>query len=341
MLPIYNICSDRLVDPEEMKIMAVTGSGLFRLPLEIRQEIYLIYLKTAYRPSPWMIYKHERHDRSPPRTPLGAVSKQFRREVLEVVERQRNFCYRVSSQESDFDGLARLYSRFFYRKLSFAEIPHLTIEIYPPHPDRPIDLEYIWKRVAGLCLELHAAPHLGDLTVCFMEDEIAKWSIGGVPNITMAVSPGDYASVDVDLILEALALITNVPRCTIHIPASCDSWNPLQDSAQRTEDSMTNLPPYPHSIARENCELLAEDFKAGEYLLKVMTGMRSAAKLEGFYGSNAKLTEQTLYRFEQIWPFMNLTNGGRDYLKYQAWSWGEGANNEREVYSRQGIPSWL
>ena len=82
------------------------SSCFFRLPLELRREVYLQYLMTTYNPPAWMIYKHTRIDQSPPKSPVVGVSKQFQEELTSVVRQQRNFCYRISSQEATFDGLA-------------------------------------------------------------------------------------------------------------------------------------------------------------------------------------------------------------------------------------------
>ena len=150
-------------DPQTM-----ADTGFFRLPLELREEIYLSYLHVSNRPTPWMLYRHTRTDPSPQKSPLGSVSKQFREEMLEVLRRQRNFCYRISPKEATFDRLTLAHCRVLGKELPYTGNPHLKIEIYPPHPDRPIDIVHIWRRVHTLCNRISTTLVIENLSIHFM-----------------------------------------------------------------------------------------------------------------------------------------------------------------------------
>lgn len=120
-----------------------------------------------------MIYRHTHTDGSREEIPSFGVNKQFNEELSYVLENQRKFCYRISSQEANFDGLALACFRILKRHRSFDEIQDLTVEIYPPHPDRPIDMLHIWKRVKKFYDDLRAASVIPRLSLHFIEDEIA------------------------------------------------------------------------------------------------------------------------------------------------------------------------
>lgn len=249
-------------------------TSFFRLPLELRENIYVHHLITSFRPTPWMIYKHTYTDTSPPTTPFIGVNKQFYDELFDVLAHQQEFCYRVSSQEATFDGVALSCFRVLKHRRSYNEMKDLTIEIYPPHPDRPIDMVFIWNRVQSFCEDLRTASIIPSLSIHFMEDEIAAWSTKNKPNNTMHVMLLDEqtTSCDVGFILDVFARLTDVRKSTILLPPSLTNHEDLQNFAQGVQDSVSNTHPFTQEMVEMHYELLIEDIDFNQWLIEAATG---------------------------------------------------------------------
>ena len=326
--------------------------GFFQLPLELRQEIYFHYLRATSVPTLWMIYRHTRIDNSPRHSPLGAVSKQFRTEVVDVLEKQQNFCYRITSQEASFDKLAISCSRLFDRTLSYSAIPHLTVNIYPPHPDRPIDMSHIWKRVQRFCNDFGAAPIKRALSIHFMEDEIARWSTDGEPHDTLKLTlldrVNDTIQCDVTYILDLFACLIDV-QISIHLPPSLQACAHLQHYAAAIEEPTTEPTPWDQELAEFDCELIADEIEEAESRLKLETGRKSVEKLDAFYdsgiGNMPRISEKTMAKFQEIWPYIDELDEiepGKYPWMYTAWSiYLPKEDDEWEAEMRNGKPSWL
>lgn len=355
---IHQITPKRSTFLPDMSTAVAANAVFFRFPLELRRNIYFQYLIAMYRPSPWMLYKHTRKDWSPFDPSLFRVNLQIQREMVDVTRQQRRFCYRISSQEATFDGLALLCFRILDKTFRYEEIQHLTVEIYPPHPDRPIDMVHIWRRVQKFYEELRAAHVIPHLSISFMEDKIAKWSTNAQPHNTMetmqyTTRPKQSTNCDIGFILDAFARLTNVKEAAIHLPTTLEAHEDLQLYAQGVRDSMTNVHPFDQTLVEVNYELLIYDIENNEPDIRVATGKRSAAKLEAFYGDDPRLTDATLKRFQDLWPHIDdLGADGQDgadrYL-----DWGpihsidyeciaeDSTDTERLAESEYGKPSWL
>ncbi|KAL9123457.1 MAG: hypothetical protein Q9217_007102, partial [Psora testacea] len=269
----------------------------------------------------WMIYRHTRVDQCPSQKPPVGVNTQFDKELCDVLRLQRNFCFRISSQGAGFDELALSCFRVLHRTLSHDEIPHLRVEIHPPHPDRPVDMVYIWRGVQKLCQDLRAASIIRSLEISFMEDGTALWSTNSIAHESMGVMPWakNPANCDVSSILDNFARLTNVTRAEIHLPNSLEEDpSDLQWFAQAIEDSITGVDPFNQEAVKTSYELLVEDIDRNEPDIKAATGRKSAAKLEAFYGESPRLTCVTLQKFQDLWPHLDDIGleGAEKYLDW-------------------------
>ncbi len=152
---------------------------LRKLPLEVRRKIYWHYLVDTRNPSAKIIYLTKLNDdwRDPP-SPLLLVNSQVRAEILDLVKKWP-INIRVTHQGIHFNSLAETCFIAQPRSRDYGSIPHLVIDIWPPHPDRPTDLIDIWRHLRKLRAELIAIPLLQRLTFFFAENEMATWTYDG------------------------------------------------------------------------------------------------------------------------------------------------------------------
>ena len=140
--------------PDETKAVQ---TSLLQLPLELRRMIYWRSILVARRPTPEQVHQRNvgaiREDIS---SPLLGVNKQVRAEVLDVLKK-RPFTMRVTSYGAGFDMLGLSCFIAQQRPRSYCDLPHLVIDIWPPHPDRPIEMYYIRCRLREIREELRAA----------------------------------------------------------------------------------------------------------------------------------------------------------------------------------------
>ena len=128
--------------------------------------------------------------------------------------------YGIISQEATSGGLVFSCFQGLKRCMNYNETQSLTVETYPPHPNGPIDMFHIWKRVGNFGNDLRAARVKASLSIHLMGDEIAAWSTKVKPHETMRLMLWDEQSTncDVGYGLDAFARLVNVTRSTIHPP---------------------------------------------------------------------------------------------------------------------------
>ena len=152
---------------------------LRQLPLELRRKIYQHNLVATRNPSPKAIYLKKVPDgsREPP-SPLLLVNSQVRTEVLDLVQIWPIFL-RVTHQGIQFGSMAETCFIAQQRSRDYGSIPHLVVEIWPPHPDRPTDTIDIWRHLRKLRAELRAVPLLQRISFLFADNEMASWTHNG------------------------------------------------------------------------------------------------------------------------------------------------------------------
>ena len=125
-------------------------SPLLRLPLELRSWIYKYNLMLSRCPSPEDVYSKVLCEvwKDIP-SPLLAVNRQVRDEVCEILRRECAISLRVTGQGINFDSLA-LSSFTAYQQCTFTgNIRRLRIEVWAPHPERPVKLTISGKTCDG------------------------------------------------------------------------------------------------------------------------------------------------------------------------------------------------
>ena len=128
--------------------------NFFQLPLELRQQIYIHYLRATYLP------------------------------VLPTKHRRRS-CHSVFYHHSIRDIDAISDSEIDQSTLSSTELPTLIIEIDPRTSDSlmgpQVNMRYLWHSTQRLCDDLRRAPLILSLSIHFLKGETAKWSSNGKP----------------------------------------------------------------------------------------------------------------------------------------------------------------
>ena len=194
----------------------------FCLPLELRRMIYIQSIGLSRSPNPEDIYKKNlRTIWEDLPSPLLSVNKQIRAEMFDLLHKCF-FTLRVTSHGATFDmlGLTCFITQSLSR--SYSGLPDLKIEIWPPHPDRPIEMFYIHCHLRLLRDTLRAASHIPKLRIWFLENNIAKWTQAGGQLRFDLSDPGENDPLYSDLakVLDHFACITNVTEVKIRLPPS-------------------------------------------------------------------------------------------------------------------------
>lgn len=230
------------------------GARFLALPSELRLQVYDSYFSQSSRPDAREIYSDVLPSRNNSNATLSLllVSKQVSEEVLDLLRKRQQYVYRITGQRAGFDDLAMACLRA--RKIKpddyCASIPHLRVEIYPPHPDRPTDMIIILKSVQDLCEQFLAVDRLRHVSVVFVENEIASWSADG--NLRMSIVRDvwrwDLYERDLYVVLYLLPSVNNVTKATIELPDSvsddddlCVGEQSLREFKARLEQSMMNI----------------------------------------------------------------------------------------------------
>lgn len=304
------------------KTPSITGCSTFlALPLELRQQIYDEYFAECSR------LDEEIHENFGPRAypnftiPLLLVNTQVYEEVLNFLRRRKQYVYRIMWREACLDGLA--ISCIRARKIQYDDygnIPHLTIEIYPPHPDRPSDMMNILRSIKELCKTLRAIDRLQHISIVFIEDEVATWASAGKPRMSMGRWQELEGTPDIEHVLYLFATLTNTATTTIQLPNSVKSDLTLQEMATDHEQSMMNINLLDENFVNLCNEILEEDLDDYEIDIRQDTGRRSLARWEAQrYHQKFTTARGHVKCFEVMWPHMDSL-----------------PSNEYETYSEDG-----
>lgn len=276
-----------------------------RLPLEIRLQIYKDHFIDRYCPSPTevheMVLDPDYWTKSSPA--ILQVSKVVNAEVEDLLQHETTFNMRICWQDATFDGFAMSCFRAKGKRPDYDHIAHLRLEIYPPHPQRPIDMVQIWRHVQKLCSDLQEACCIPHLSIHFMENEYAGWDYDGTPQETMYASyTSDQIPSDILHILDLFKLLKNMGKVEIHLPESLIEDMSLQQLRQTTEDAMMKIKPMDDEHQKKVIETLEEKIAEQESYLKFFTGSRSQEKLDELCGYGHWISKPHYDIFEKIWP---------------------------------------
>ena len=155
---------------------------------------------------------------------------------------------RVTAQDIEFDSFALSCFIAQQRCKELNGERRLIVEIWPPHPERPVDIYHIWKNVQKLRNNLRAIPHIKELHIIFLENDIATWSHGSKAlQLLDSMKQPDLRFSDVDSILDLLIRLTNVKKAVIKLPRSVghnqEDCDELLDYACVTVGTMMGIKP--------------------------------------------------------------------------------------------------
>ena len=300
-----------------------------RLPVEIRLQVYRIYLADRYTLSATEIHEmvlDSRH-RTKSSAEILRVSKTVNAEVRDVLRREKTITLRICWQDATLDGFAVscLRSRGMMH-LDYDRIAHLRVEIYPRHVDRPTDMVRIWKSVQSLCSDLQGASCVQKLSLHFMENEYAAWSIYGSPLETfesldfmewkyamwlVCDGPGprfdpiwdtDRKPWDILHVLNLFKLLKNEKNAQIHLPLSVTENVRLQEARKDTEQMMMQTTSLDDRHQKSVIDTIEKAIADKELFFKYATGSCAQERLDRLCGEGCFILKDDLDIFEKVWP---------------------------------------
>ena len=220
-LPEYEICRGQSSSsPDSVTLLSIEAvqSPLFRLPYELRRMIFWRSIQVSRSPSPEEVHESNlrAHWEDLP-SPLLGTNKQIRDEVKDLLRRNQLFTLRVTYSGAAFDMLGLSCFIAQERSKGYDDLPGLRIEIWPPHPDRPVDMFHIYEHIRKLRDKLRAAPQIPKLLIWFKENKLVKWSEDGKPRRTLE-ELDEYVRDDMEIVLDHFARITNVKKANVRLP---------------------------------------------------------------------------------------------------------------------------
>ena len=284
----------------------IKQSVFFQLPFELRRMIYIQSIGISRSPSPEDVYeKNLRAIWEDLPSPLLCVNKQIRAEISDVLLKCF-FTLRVTPYGANFDmlGLSCFISQ--QRSRSYGDLPDLKIEIWPPHPDRPIEMFYIHCRLRMLRDELRAVLHIPKLRIWFLENDLAKWTQDGVLRFDLS-DPGETDPLESDLakVLGHFACVTNVTKAQIRLPRSLTRNEQNDELKWHASDAIETMQGEGTLAYRQ--ELTLSDYQMEdrhEEHFKMATAQKARAKLDAItLDGQHKMTEAEWYEFTKVWPY--------------------------------------
>lgn len=317
-----------------------------RLPLCLRYLIYEYSLLNSRKPSAHHVHEtllsKEVWKDNP--SPLLTINKQIRVEMFDFL-RKSPFTLRITWQDKQFDALALSSFIARQRQQNYADIPHLTVEIWPPHSDRPIDVYWIYEHLRLLREDLRIVPRISKLDLVFLENDIATWFnddgkcskwLEDIDESLTATAEEPF-STDISFMLRLFHRLTNVTTARIRFPDSISStftsdeqYQELRDYAQKTEGIMMGtIAPPKFELTKDDLWLqnyrlqdnLPEDYiDGGESRLKLATARMARKRLKTIT-KRRKMDEFEYEEFIEIWPHFEVLH---EYFEE------DGAFNERD-----------
>ena len=271
------------------------------------------------------------------------VNHQIYVEMTKYIQLRRDFIYQINSQYAGLCSLAVLTYKGDRYSPDFSQMKDLVIEILPPHPDRPIDIVHIWRRVQKLCNELHAMQQVHDLSVHFKEDSIATWSINSIPHQTAGIcinpkKPEEAIDCDVGQMLMLFARLTNVTKARIILPPSLRTNKSLKRFARTTHGTMTGLLNLNRAFLEFTFEVMEADYTDNEPEIRMATGRKSKQRFERIYPFYPVLPIDEYQAFTKQWPCLS----DLPRLEHPVYQRRElGQMDHIAILSRNGCPNVL
>ena len=243
-------------------------------------------------------------------SPLLAVNKQIRNEVFDLLHKTA-FTMRVTSYGARFDMLGLSCFIAQQRPKNYSGLPELIMEIWPPHPDRPIEMYNIKCHLQDLRRELRATSvGIASLVIWFRENEIAKWTQDdGQARFDLDPGAENYPQCsDIGKALYLFALVTNVTKAQIRLPPSLDRSH-KNDEVRRQAMDVLDAMEGRRALADELHYIMSNygTSDAGEWCIKVNTAQIARAKLDAITSNGShKMSEAEWLAFIEVWPHFEV-----------------------------------
>lgn len=190
-----------------------------RLPPELRQMIYQEAMpKPRRQPTPHdiqAVYFENMKDvwKDQP-SPFLFLSKQIHAEFSDTLK-DSEVCLNVTGQGITLDdaGLSASIAQNACRNLD--KISHLRVDVWPPHPDRSVEILYIWKDLQRLRNKIVNCSQIQRLTLTFGNKGEFKWDDDGRLRHVFDQAAGTWAVADLTCLLDLFASITNVKHAAL------------------------------------------------------------------------------------------------------------------------------
>ena len=212
------------------------------------------------------------------------------------------------------------------RPKSYGGLQELIIEIWPPHPDRPIEMYNIYYHVRELRDKLRATTGgIPRLVIDFMENEIAKWTRDGQPRFDLEYEPRfqDIFGSDVAQILDHFTCVTNVTKAYINLPPSSKDYEDLADRVCETMEG--------HDTLAHHIKYILSDHGISEFeerYFKRLTAVKARAKLDALTINGAyKMADDEWFTLTEVWPHFEILS-----------EWSEGGVFKGEGHYRSYQP---
>ena len=320
------------------------GSLLLCLPLELRSRIYTHALLNSRCPSSEDVYRNVLCTvwKDKP-SPLLAVNRQVRDEVCDIL-RKGPVTLRVTGQDMKFDSIG-LSCFIAQQHCTFTgDIRALIIQVWPPHPERPVETYNIWKNLRRLRDDLRACKQIRRVDIQFRDKDLYSWSQDGVLGYWLSTSKqtvtGPCAS-DIGHMLHLFNSLNNASIARIKFPDSVLGHQENESLAERAEDieclMMYDEPDPFHCRAAKTLE---DVIPLAEGFLKYQTAILAEKKLiEITQSGRFKMSQADYLDFVKVWPHFET-------LRYCSWgytsSWSHYAIlHEAEQENQNNKVRWL
>lgn len=136
------------------------------------------------------------------------------------------------------------------------------------------------RNIQHLCKALRAITRLQHVSIVFIENEIATWSTGGRPRMSMGPWHEHADGPDIEFVLYLYATLSHVTKVTIQLPGSIpdnlflhkESKSTLHNMKARHEQSMINHKLLDEEYVKWLVEVLEEDLDEEEMCMRQATG---------------------------------------------------------------------
>lgn len=144
------------------------------------------------------------------------------------------------------------------------------VEIWPPHPDRPIDAYYIYEHLRLLREDLRGFSRVPKLDVIFLENNVGTWIENGKLSNSLGIDDPESAEgpifSDMGLMMKLFERLTNVETARIFIPDSFvgERYQELREYVQRTEEIIMGTWAPEFDAEMEQLDAILEKYRIGK-----------------------------------------------------------------------------